>query len=50
MIIHVLRNGTITTDMKGHLVKQSEVPQVYEIINQLRRKGNGDLRRNQKSK
>ena len=50
MIIHVLKDGTITTDIKGHLVTQEEVPTAYEIINQLRRKENGDLRRNQKSK
>lgn len=50
MIIHVLRNGTILEDITGHKVKAEDVPHVYEIINQLRRKRNGDLRRNQKSK
>lgn len=38
MIKHVLKDGTIVKDIKGYLVKQKDVPLVYQIREQMKRK------------
>ena len=32
MVYHVLKDGTVKTDISGHIVKMSDVPQVYDLI------------------
>lgn len=38
MIIHILKDGTVKKDITGHKVKQSDVPQAYEILKRRVRK------------
>lgn len=35
MITNILKDGTIK-DLTGHVVKQSEVPEAYELINRIK--------------
>jgi hypothetical protein len=39
-VIHVLKNGQRLTDIKGHVVKQKEVPTVYELMDRMNQKRN----------
>lgn len=32
MITNILKNGKIVKDLTGHIVKKSEVPQAYAIL------------------
>lgn len=32
MVKHVLKNGTVLHDIKGHKPKQQDVPLAYEIL------------------
>lgn len=36
MIIHILSDGTETSDIKGHLVKREEAETVYRVIEKMR--------------
>lgn len=37
---HIMRNGTIRTDIDGHIVKRADVREVYNLIEQInKRKG-----------
>ena len=42
MIKHILSDGTVLTDITGHLVKKEDTPSVYHLIDQMNkeRKGN----------
>lgn len=31
-ITHILADGTVKTDITGHIVKQEEAPEFYELI------------------
>ena len=35
MVTHVLKDGTVLNDIKGHLVKKEDVPTVYALINKM---------------
>ena len=35
MVYHVLKNGTVKTDITGHVVKYSDVPQIYDVVRRL---------------
>ena len=35
MVVHVLKDGTVLNDIKGHLVKKEDVPTVYVLINKM---------------
>ena len=35
MVTHVLKDGTVLNDIKGHLVKKEDVPTVYVLINKM---------------
>ena len=37
MITHILKNGTVLEDITGHVIKQDDVPMVYQIIEQMER-------------
>ena len=39
MIKHILKDGTVLQDIAGHVVKQSDAPLVYQIMEQKNRKG-----------
>ena len=41
-VTHVLRNGQILKDIKGHKVKKEDVPTVYQIIGSIERRINGE--------
>lgn len=32
MVYHILKDGTVKTDLTGHIVKVKDVPQVYDLI------------------
>lgn len=32
MVFHVMKDGTVKTDIRGHIIKISDVPQVYDLI------------------
>ena len=33
MIIHILKNGTVLQDIRGHVVRKEENLLIYEILN-----------------
>ena len=35
MVYHILKDGTVKTDITGHVVKISDVPQVYDLISNI---------------
>ncbi len=41
MIRHILKDGTVLTDITGHIVKKEDVPEVYELMEQMNRKRRG---------
>ena len=38
MVYHIFKDGTVKTDITGHIVKVSDVPQVYELIANIERR------------
>lgn len=34
-IKHILKNGAVLADISGHVVKISENPKIYEVMNQI---------------
>ncbi len=38
-VIHILKDGTQVKDIKGHVVTQKEVPQVYMLLESMNKKG-----------
>lgn len=52
MIRHVLKDGRVLRDIKGHLVTKKDAPMSYDILEKrMRGETNGDnLRKNQRSK
>lgn len=38
MIRHILKNGKVVDDIKGHVVKKEDVPRAYEIIDLMNRR------------
>lgn len=34
-IKHILKNGAVLADISGHVVKVSENPKIYEVMNQI---------------
>ena len=38
-IKHVLKDGTQVDDIAGHLIKASEYPVLYEVINRINKAG-----------
>ena len=39
-VIHILKTGEIKTDIRGHVVKKTEVPTVYELMDRMNQKRN----------
>ena len=39
MIKHVLKDGTEVNDIKGHVIKASDYPLLYEVINRIQKEG-----------
>lgn len=35
MVIHILKNGTILSDITGHVVTEHDAPLAYNIIDQM---------------
>ena len=35
MIRHILKDGTVLTDITGHVVKVEDVPMAYQIMDEL---------------
>ena len=51
MIKHILKDGTILTDITGHKVTRKDAPRVYQILEKKRGETNGNnLRGHQKGK
>lgn len=38
MVYHIFKDGTVKTDITGHIVKVSDVPQVYDLIANIERR------------
>lgn len=38
MIIHVLKDGTVLEDIKGHVVKQEEIKSAYDLIDSMNKR------------
>lgn len=39
MIYHVLKDGTVVPDVKGHVIKADDFPVLYETINRIQKEG-----------
>lgn len=39
-VFHVFKDGTKTTDIKGHVIKRSDLPMLYQIVNKIERRDN----------
>lgn len=39
MIYHVLKDGTVVPDVKGHVIKADDFPVIYEVINKIQKEG-----------
>lgn len=37
MVKHILKNGIVLQDIKGHVVKKEEAPQAYALVERLNR-------------
>lgn len=35
-IWHILKNGTTSTDITGHMVKRADCPQIYKVLERIR--------------
>ena len=35
MVIHVLKNGQVVDDIKGHVVRREDFPSLYSLIDRL---------------
>lgn len=44
MIYHVLKDGSITTDITGHIVKVSEAETLYNYMNELHKRGSKSVK------
>lgn len=42
MVRHVLRDGTVLEDLKGHLVKKEDCPEVYQLMDSMNEKERKD--------
>ena len=42
MVKHILSNGTVLQDIAGHVVKQSDAPLVYQIMEQMNKEKEGE--------
>lgn len=42
MIKHILKNGKAVKDIAGHKVKKEDVPTVYQVIESIERRINGE--------
>ena len=38
MVRNVLKDGTVLDDITGHVVKRKDAPEVYEMMEQIKRK------------
>lgn len=43
MVKHVFKNGTTTTDITGHIVKRSECPRAYEVLERSNNESTGTI-------
>lgn len=41
-ITHVFRNGQILKDITGHKIKKEDAPMVYQVIESIERRINGE--------
>lgn len=48
MIRHVLRDGTVTKDITGHVVRYTDAEEVYDLMGRLNKKKNPGKRKNNK--
>lgn len=39
MIRHILKDGTVLKDIRGHKVKRTECTQAYDLMQQIRKRG-----------
>ena len=42
MIKHILKDKTVLQDIAGHVVKQSDAPLVYQIMEQMKKEKEGE--------
>lgn len=38
MVYHVMKDGSIKTDISGHVIKMSDVPTLYNILHNIKKK------------
>lgn len=38
MVYHVMRDGSVKTDLKGYIVKEKDVPTLYQVIEEISKK------------
>lgn len=38
MVVHILKNGSRVSAIKGHVVKKDEIPAVYALIEKMNRR------------
>ena len=42
MVKHILRDGTVLQDITGHVVKRKDAPEIYALMEQIKRKEKKD--------
>lgn len=38
MVYHIMKDGSIKTDITGHVIKMNDVPQAYDLIERIENK------------
>jgi hypothetical protein len=41
-IKHILKDGTVLEDISGIVIKREDNPEIYRVIEQIRKKGSGE--------
>lgn len=50
MVFHILKDGTMLTDLKGHVAKMSDVPTAYRLMQEISQIGEKNEKTNQREK
>lgn len=45
MVYHVMKDGSVKTDISGHVIKMSDAPTFYQIIHNIKKKSKGKTRK-----
>lgn len=49
MVIHIMKDGTVKTDITGHVVKMDDAKAVYNVLDRINRRSNEKNKRGRDS-